>query len=303
MRPNKLKAHLESVHPTYVHKDLRSLQHLERSFKAARFDSTGRFQQQNEAALAVSYEISQTIAKAKKPHTIGETLIAPYVEIIVKRMLGEDHSKKVAQVSLSNTTIQRRILYLDEDIEDQVVAAINKSPVFAIQLDESTDVESLSQLISYVRYIDHDNMKTEFLFCKPLKTTARADDIFDIINIYFQSHNIDWKKLVFCTTDRAPSIMGKNTGVITRAKNMSPDMIGNHCWLHRQVLSSKAMPEELSAVFNKVTEMISAIISSATTSRLFTQLCQDNEAEYGRLLYLLQSDGCHEVKQFCVCSS
>ena len=165
MRPNKLKAHLESVHPTYVHKDLRSLQHLERSLKAARFDSTGRFQQQNEAALAASYEISQTIAKAKKPHTIGETPIAPCVEIIVKRMLGEDHSKKVAQVSLSNSTIQRRLLHLDEDIEDQVVAAINKSPVFAIQLDESTDVESLSQLISYVRYIDHDNMKTEFLFC------------------------------------------------------------------------------------------------------------------------------------------
>ena len=285
MRPNKLKAHLESVHPTYVHKDLRSLQHLERSLKAARFDSTGIFQQQNEAALAASYEISQTIAKAKKPHTIGETLIAPCVEIIVKRMLGEDHSKKVAQVSLSNTTIQRRILHLDEDIEDQVVAAINKSPVFAIQLDESTDVESLSQLISYVRYIDHDNMKTEFLFCKPLKTTARADDIFDIINIYFQSHNIDWKKLVFCTTDGAPAMMGKKTGVITRAKNMSPDMIGNHCWLHRQVLSSKAMPEELSAVFNKVTETINAIKSSATNSRLFTQLCQDNEAEYERLLY------------------
>ena len=102
-------------------------------------------------------------------------------------MHGEDHLKKVAQVSLSNTTIQRRILHLDEDIEDQVIAAINKSPVFAIQLDESTDVESLSQLISYVRYIDHSKLKTEFLFCKPLKTTARAEDIFDIINIYFQT--------------------------------------------------------------------------------------------------------------------
>ena len=51
------------------------------------FDSTGRFQQQNEATLAASYEISQMIAKTKKPHTIGETLIAPCVEVIVKRML------------------------------------------------------------------------------------------------------------------------------------------------------------------------------------------------------------------------
>ena len=91
-------------------------------------------------------------------------------------------------------------------------------------------------------------MKTEFLFCKPLKTTATADDIFDIINVYFQSHNIDWKKLVFCTTDGAPAMMGKKTGVIIRVKNMAPDMIGNHCWLHRQVLSSKTIPEELPSI-------------------------------------------------------
>ena len=62
MRPNKLKVHLESVHPTCVRKDLSSLQRLERTLKDARLDSTGRFQQQNEAALTASYEISQMIA-------------------------------------------------------------------------------------------------------------------------------------------------------------------------------------------------------------------------------------------------
>ncbi|KAI6658274.1 hypothetical protein LOD99_15543 [Oopsacas minuta] len=108
MKPTTLKSHMESVHPTYVHKNLRSLQYLERSHKPGSFDSTRRFQQQNDAALTASYELSQMIAKSKKPHSIDETLIAPCVEITVKRMLEEDHSKKVVQVSLSNTTIQRR---------------------------------------------------------------------------------------------------------------------------------------------------------------------------------------------------
>ena len=91
MRPNKLKAHLETVYPTYVHKDLMCLHHLERSFKAARFDSTGRSQQQNEAALVASNEISQMIVKTKA-HTIDESPIAPCVEIIVKR-----RSEKIIQ--------------------------------------------------------------------------------------------------------------------------------------------------------------------------------------------------------------
>ena len=63
----------------------------------------------------------QLIARAKKPHTIGESLIAPSVEIIVRRMLGEDKVSKVKQISLSNTTVKRCIVYLDESIEEQVV--------------------------------------------------------------------------------------------------------------------------------------------------------------------------------------
>ena len=36
-------------------------------------------------------------------------------------------------MSLSNTTIQRRILHLDEDIEDQVVAAIKMKAQYYLQ--------------------------------------------------------------------------------------------------------------------------------------------------------------------------
>ena len=105
-------------------------QRVERSLKAARFDSKGHFQQQDEAALTASYEISHLIAKVKKPHTIDENLIAPCAEVIVKRMLGEDAAKKIRQVSLSSTTVQRRITDLSEDIEEQVVAAVGNPPVF-----------------------------------------------------------------------------------------------------------------------------------------------------------------------------
>ena len=74
---------------------------------------------------------------------------------------------------------------MDEDIEEQVVASVRNSAAFAIQLDESTDVASLSQLIAFVRYIDKDAMNTEFLFCKPLKTTCKAEDIYELLSDFF----------------------------------------------------------------------------------------------------------------------
>ena len=100
-------------------------------------------------------------------------------------MLGEDKVSKVKQISLSNTTVKRRIVHLDEDIEEQVVTSVRNSAAFAIQLDESTDVASLSQLIAFVRYIEKDTMNTEFLFCKPLKTTCKAEDIYELLSDYF----------------------------------------------------------------------------------------------------------------------
>ena len=79
-------------------------------------------------------------------------------------MLGKDKVSKVEQISLSITTVKRRIVHLDEDIEEQVVTSVRNSVALAILLDESTDVASLSQLIAFVRYIDKDGMNTEFLF-------------------------------------------------------------------------------------------------------------------------------------------
>ena len=106
---------------------------------------------------------------------------------------------------------------------------------FAIQPDESTDIASLSQLIAFVRHIDKDKMNTEFLFCKPLKTTSKAEDIYDLLFGYFHIHKIDWNTLVSSTTHGAPAMMGKRTGVIKRLKCVAPQLIGKHCCLHRQV--------------------------------------------------------------------
>ena len=54
-------------------------------------------------------------------------------------MIGTDAERKLNTISLSDNTVQRRILDLSEDIKNQVVGEIKESPSgwFCLQLDES----------------------------------------------------------------------------------------------------------------------------------------------------------------------
>ena len=92
--------------------------------------------------------------------------------------------------------------------------------------------------------------------------------------------------LVSCTTDGVPAMMGKRTGVIKRPKCVAAQLIGNHCCLHRQVLSSKAMLGELVTTLDHIVEAIDAIKSTATNSRLFPELCEAQEISCETLLWL-----------------
>lgn len=94
MRPNKMKTHLSNVHPALAGKDTAYFQRMERSVKASRLDTSGKVYTENEAAVTASYEVSRLIAQTKNPHTIGEKLILPAIQIAVKRLFGEKEAKK-----------------------------------------------------------------------------------------------------------------------------------------------------------------------------------------------------------------
>ena len=71
-------------------------------------------------------------------------------------VLGQSAAIKMKDIPLSNDTVEMRISHMAEDTETQLIEKIKKSKLFALQLDESTDIQNNSILIMYVRYIDHD---------------------------------------------------------------------------------------------------------------------------------------------------
>ena len=86
---------------------------------------------------------------------------------MIRLVVGEDVARKLDDISVPNDTVSRRINEISLNIKEQVVDEIKKSPLFAIQLDESTNVSQFSQLLEFVRYVYEGNFKEEFLLCKP----------------------------------------------------------------------------------------------------------------------------------------
>ena len=71
----------------------------------------------SEKCQKASYEVAYLIAKDKKPHSIGETLIKPAAVTISQIMHGDKIADEVKQIPLSADTIRRRISEMGQDIK------------------------------------------------------------------------------------------------------------------------------------------------------------------------------------------
>ena len=245
LKTSKSKRHLETKHSNHVSKDLEFFRRYEADLKRQRLDFTGSFQQENAASMQASYEVALEIARNKKPHTIGESLVKICLWKTVKILLGESSAAKMRQIFLSNDTIQRRISDMSEDVKEQVINKMKASPMFCIQVDESTDVSSCAQLLVFVRYIHLEDIKKEFLFCSELETTTKSVDVMEKITTFFDLEKLQWENLFGGCTDGAPAMLGSQSGFQKKVKELDPQGKDTHCVIHRYALASKTLPSSL----------------------------------------------------------
>lgn len=306
LKPAKLREHLVSIHPKNALDSVESFR-----YKKARFEKGGTlpklgFIKTQKPCLEASYKVAYRIAKEKKPHTIGETLVKPCALEMTELVCGIEHRKKLEAVSLSNDTINSRITDISDNVLKQVMEELKASPFpFSIQLDESTDVSQCAQLLAYVRYVHPEAIKEEFLFCETLSETTKAADILQIVNNFFTEHDFEWKRNIgsLCT-DGAPAMLGKTSGFATSVKKEAPQVIVTHCFLHRRhALASKTLPLTLQEILSTSVKAVNLIRARALNHRIFKKLYQEMDAQHEVLFYhtdqhssFLSHTGYREVK-------
>ena len=287
LKPSILKRHLEAKHPQHAKKDAAFFKRHEAGLKRQRLDAAGNFHQKNVAVLQASYEVALEIAKGKKPHTIGETLVKPRLLKTVKLVLDDASAAKVKQISLSNNTIKRRISDMAKGVTVQVVQEIKGSPMFSFQLDETTDVSLCAQLLVFVRYIHSGDFKEEFLFCSELDSTTKSADVMKKMTTFLNLPNLNGQMFVefvpmapLLCWDRSLAFKNKFRSWHLKQRARTVSFI-----FHRYALASKTLPAQLKDVLNSVVKIVNFIQAGGLSSRQFKQLCKDMNSTHETLLF------------------
>ncbi|KYO43319.1 SCAN domain-containing protein 3-like [Alligator mississippiensis] len=227
------------------------------------------------------------VAKTKKPHTIAENLVIPAAFRIAEIMLGKTEVDKIKTIPHSNDTMTRRIDDMAEDIIKQISEKVIQKQQFTLQIDESKDVSTYSQLMMFVRYIDDEDeqgIQEQIYGCKELDTKRTGEDIFKILNEHIVKNGLSWEWCVSVCTDGSAATVGRRSGLVARLRAINPSIKWNHCIIYRQALAAKRLNEDLNSVLGTAVKPVNFLKARALNSRLFRSLCHDMGSEHTTVL-------------------
>lgn len=285
MKPSRLVAHLEKMHPNKKNQDMSYFQHLHTNFLKRQTINNMFLEtlQQNSDGIRASYKLSYLIAKTGNSHVVGEELLLPAIAEVISTVMHKSPFNIIKSIPLSNDTVQRRIDDMALNTAELLYNVLRNTE-FSLQIDESTLPGNEALLLGYVRFIDNEQIKEEFLFAKYLETDTKGESIFKAIEQFFIEKRIPLNNLFALATDGARGMSGVNIGCWGLIKKRLPNIITVHCIIHRQHLVAKNISNHLNRSMELVIFAINKIKSSPLNERCFNKLCEESGDEYKRLL-------------------
>ncbi|KAM4871762.1 zinc finger MYM-type protein 6 isoform 2-T2 [Thomomys bottae] len=284
MRPASLSHHLKIQHSELENKPIDFFE--QKSLEMECQNSLQKCLLVEKSLVKASYLIAFQIAAGKKPFSIAEELIKPYLVEMCSEVLGSSAGDKMKTIPLSNNTIGYRIEELSADIEDQVIQKVRESKWFALQIDESSEISDITLLLCYIRFIDYDcsDVKEELLFCTEMPSPVSATEIFEEINKYIDSKSLSWKYCVGLCTDGATSMTGRYSGLRSKIQEVAMDKVAfTHCFIHREHLTVAKVSACLQEILVQSAQILSFVKSNASNSRMLMILCEEPGSEHVNL--------------------
>ena len=200
-------------------------------------------------------------------------------------MLCPELKSKVEAISLSRRIIVRRIDAIAVNIQELLLTACGSFQWFSIALDESTDIQDTAQLLIYLRGIDENFEITEkLLSMECLKDTITGKDLYSsVINRLIRS-GLSLDKLASITTDGAPSLTGKHSGLVKlmsdKIKENFPlhSVLSFHCIIHQESLCKSSL--KLKHVMDPLVRAVNSIRARGLKHRQFRSFLKDIKADF-----------------------
>ncbi len=130
-------------------------------------------------------------------------------------------------------------------------------------------------------------MCQELAGLETLKGTTKGMNVFMAVQRVMDRNSLKWENLSGITTDGAPAMVSKRTGlsalVSEKVSKSGGSVLKYHCILHQEQLCAKSIG--LKNVMQDVIAIVNNICSKALSHRQFKALLDEMDAQYGDVLY------------------
>nr|XP_045364688.1 protein FAM200B [Camelus bactrianus] len=203
------------------------------------------------------------------------------------RIIFDDRSANKLKTIPSDHTVSLRICTIAEHLETMLITRLQSGIDFAVQLDESTDIGSCTTLLVYVRYVWEDDFMEDFLCCLNLTSHLSGLDIFtELEKCIVGQYKLNWRNCKGITSDGTANVTGKQSRVIKKLLEVTNNStVWNHCFIHREALASREIPQNLMEVLKNAVKVVNFIRGSSLNSRLLEIFCFEIGANRSHLLY------------------
>ncbi|XP_070256829.1 general transcription factor II-I repeat domain-containing protein 2-like [Myotis yumanensis] len=243
--------------------------------------------QLNISSLQASFHVAKLIACTGRPFVEGE-FVKECLLSVAKEMCPEK-ADLFSTVSLSGSTITRRIKEMGDNLHQHLQNSAKKLSYFSLALDESNDVRDSAQLLIFIRGTkDYFEVTEELAALQSIKGTTTGEDIYEKVCQTVNGLELAWAKLANVTTDGAPSMVGSKKGVIAHInqemdKHNHSHPIAIHCLIHQQALCSKSLKWD--SVMKIVVYCVNSIRVNALNHRQFQEFLSELDVAYEDVLY------------------
>jgi hypothetical protein len=149
----------------------------------------------------------------------------------------------------SDTSADDFLEILSDMIDESTTAAVKKSPVITVFVDESTDIVVHHKLAINLRVVDPMTLQPRTFFLTDVRiTSATGAGMFDVIGSEFKKRGLEMSKVFGLGTDGASAMVGKKTGLTGHFLELNPSMRNTHCSAHRVALVAEQAADRVDAV-------------------------------------------------------
>ena len=155
----------------------------------------------------------------------------------------------------SRETIRDMFLVIGQVMLERILKKLTEVRYVGLLCDDVTDIAVMEQFITFVQFVDPEtaSLETKFLFVENAlekSDTSDAETLFEVLYSKLDTLGIEVDKVSSLASDGAAVMLGKNSRLATRLKELNAKILSVHCIRHRLALACTDSNKDVEYVAN-----------------------------------------------------